>query len=842
MSCGGGGDGGGVLLLDSGDPLLRLQRSEMALLQTTQQWACRRVQAERDYGEALMQAGAVVGHGGACGEGGELAQVLASLLSQTEALGQAMRRRAEEMSSGPMRRLSELLGSQSRAHDAYASARRSLEREFEKVTRTELEMLKLQYRQQAAELNCARQKLLDVSSRGQKLERAERKVSRATRRLHCAHNEYALAVRGAQRHAQNHRDSTLPCLRDSLQLSAHDSLLLLKEVLLALLEASVCAQDDVAAAHREMRAVVMALEPKDRLDQGPRLHRHGSPLTVNFDLSLPAEQEGLQPEQLVCTPHTADGLQHRLQEITDDLHKMRAVLSQHKEKMRGLEREVVEMAASQNCRTSVTLLGKKHELQALWLRKYELQGAEMQLSAQKEMLEQALGGMGDADPTCASFSLPPPAADNDKQSPVVKRCGSPRVCPSRILREKKYGASVYIPAWNSARPLAQQDWFHGSISRLEAQELLMSEGSFLVRESHGKPGQFALSVCSGGACRHFIIQTNLYRFEGKTFPTIPGLMEHYLCTRQPITKKSGVILGHPCLKARMPATCDKWLLEHDDIILGEKLGKGNFGEVYAGRLKASGVPVAIKACHENLSQDLKNRFLMEARILKRYNHPNVVRLIGVCTRRTPVYIVMELVRGGDFLTFLRREGSRLSVPQLLNYSEQAAAGMAYLESHNCIHRDLAARNCLVGEGSVLKISDFGMSRHQADGVYLASGVMRQIPIKWTAPEALHYGTYTTMSDVWSYGILLWEIFSLGSSPYPGWSNKMACEQVASGYRMPPPAVCPDGIYSLMLRCWEFHAEQRPTFTELHRELSLINRKHHHQHHHPQHQQQQHPYQ
>nr|XP_032829635.1 tyrosine-protein kinase Fer-like isoform X2 [Petromyzon marinus] len=838
MSCGGGGDGGGdggggVLLLDSGDPLLlRLQRSEMALLQTTQQWACRRVQAERDYGEALMQAGAVVGHSGACGEGSELAQVLASLLSQTEALGQAMRRRAEEMSSGPVRRLSELLGSQRRAHDAYAGVRRSLERELEKVTRTELEMLKLQYRQQAAELNCARQKLLDVSSRGQKvphdshhdegpvgdgeLERAERKVSRATRRLHCAHNEYALAVRGAQRHAQNHRDSTLPCLRDSLQLSAHDSLLLLKEVLLALLEASVSVQDDVATAHREMRAVVMALEPKDRLDEGPRQHRHGSPLTVNFDLSLPAEQEGLQPEQLVCTPHTVDGLQHRLQEITADLHKMRAVLSQHKEKMRGLEREVVEMSASQNCRTSVALLGKKHELQALWLRKYELQGAEMQLSAQKEMLEQALGGMGDVDPTCASFTLPPAAADNDKKSPV--------------------------PAWSAARPLAQQDWFHGSISRLEAQELLTGEGSFLVRESHGKPGQFALSVCSGGACRHFIIQTveNLYRFEGKTFPTIPGLMEHYLCTRQPITKKSGVILGHPCLK-------DKWLLEHDDIILGEKLGKGNFGEVYAGRLKASGVPVAVKACHENLSQDLKNRFLMEARILKRYNHPNVVRLIGVCTRRTPVYIVMELVRGGDFLTFLRREGSRLSVPQLLNYSEQAAAGMAYLESHNCIHRDLAARNCLVGEASVLKISDFGMSRQQADGVYLATGVMRQIPIKWTAPEALHYGTYTTMSDVWSYGILLWEIFSLGSSPYPGWSNKMACEQVASGYRMPPPAVCPDGIYSLMLRCWEFHAEQRPTFTELHRELSLITRKHHHQHHHPQHhhqqqQQQQHPYQ
>uniref|UniRef100_S4RZT8 Tyrosine-protein kinase n=1 Tax=Petromyzon marinus TaxID=7757 RepID=S4RZT8_PETMA len=817
--------GGGVLLLDSGDPLLlRLQRSEMALLQTTQQWACRRVQAERDYGEALMQAGAVVGHSGACGEGSELAQVLLLITVHIRKLSKTIH--LSLLSHMPLIDNGNVLTIQQHIRksddDQWKLANSRLQ-----VTRTELEMLKLQYRQQAAELNCARQKLLDVSSRGPvgdgELERAERKVSRATRRLHCAHNEYALAVRGAQRHAQNHRDSTLPCLRDSLQLSAHDSLLLLKEVLLALLEASVSVQDDVATAHREMRAVVMALEPKDRLDEGPRQHRcvcvrHGSPLTVNFDLSLPAEQEGLQPEQLVCTPHTADGLQHRLQEITADLHKMRAVLSQHKEKMRGLEREVVEILRCVSP-DSVALLGKKHELQALWLRKYELQGAEMQLSAQKEMLEQALGGMGDVDPTCASFTLPPAAADNDKKSPVVKRRGVPS-CAS-IANCTRELSPKYKRCTSPPPTFEIKSWeLCVFVTRFDTRHKYSHEGSFLVRESHGKPGQFALSVCSGGACRHFIIQTveNLYRFEGKTFPTIPGLMEHYLCTRQPITKKSGVILGHPCLK-------DKWLLDHDDIILGEKLGKGNFGEVYAGRLKASGVPVAVKACHENLSQDLKNRFLMEARILKRYNHPNVVRLIGVCTRRTPVYIVMELVRGGDFLTFLRREGSRLSVPQLLNYSEQAAAGMAYLESHNCIHRDLAARNCLVGEASVLKISDFGMSRQQADGVYLATGVMRQIPIKWTAPEALHYGTYTTMSDVWSYGILLWEIFSLGSSPYPGWSNKMACEQVASGYRMPPPAVCPDGIYSLMLRCWEFHAEQRPTFTELHRELSLITRKH-----------------
>uniref|UniRef100_A0A8C6VV24 Tyrosine-protein kinase n=1 Tax=Nothobranchius furzeri TaxID=105023 RepID=A0A8C6VV24_NOTFU len=371
----------------------------------------------------------------------------------------------------------------------------------------------------------------------------------------------------------------------------------------------------------------------------------------------------------------------------------------------------------------------------------------------------------------------------------------------------------------SERPLAEQEWYHGAIPRTEAQELLRQQGDFLVRESHGKPGEYVLSVFSDEQRRHFIIQyaDSQYRFEGTGFSTIPQLIEHHFSTQQVITKKSGVVLLKPVIKDK------KWILNHEDVVLGELLGKGNFGEVFKGTLLRDKMLVAVKTCKEDLPPELKIRFLSEARILKQYDHPNIVKLIGVCTQRQPIYIVMELIPGGDFLSFLRKKKEDLKMKQLLRFAVDAAAGMAYLESKNCIHRDLAARNCLVGDNNVLKISDFGMSRQEDDGVYSSSG-LKQIPIKWTAPEALNYGRYSSESDVWSYGVLLWETFSLGVCPYPGMTNQQAREQVEKGYRMTCPQRCPDEVYKVMQRCWQYNPEERPKFLELQRDLSAIKKK------------------
>lgn len=328
------------------------------------------------------------------------------------------------------------------------------------------------------------------------------------------------------------------------------------------------------------------------------------------------------------------------------------------------------------------------------------------------------------------------------------------------------------------KPLHEQLWYHGAIPRAEVAELLTHSGDFLVRESQGKQ-EYVLSVLWDGQPRHFIIQSadNLYRLEGDGFPSIPLLIDHLLHSQQPLTKKSGIVLNRAVPK-------DKWALSHEDLVLGEQIGRGNFGEVFSGRLRADNTLVAVKSCRETLPPDLKAKFLQEARILKQYSHPNIVRLIGVCTQKQPIYIVMELVQGGDFLTFLRTEGARLRMKTLLQMVGDAAAGMEYLESKCCIHRDLAARNCLVTEKNVLKISDFGMSREEADGVYAASGGLRQVPVKWTAPEALNYGRYSSESDVWSFGILLWEAFSLGASPTPA----SAISRLGSSWKRGPPAL------------------------------------------------------
>uniref|UniRef100_A0AAA9SMY8 Tyrosine-protein kinase n=2 Tax=Bos TaxID=9903 RepID=A0AAA9SMY8_BOVIN len=312
--------------------------------------------------------------------------------------------------------------------------------------------------------------------------------------------------------------------------------------------------------------------------------------------------------------------------------------------------------------------------------------------------------------------------------------------------------------------------------------------------------------------------SNLYRLEGDGFPSIPLLIDHLLRSQQPLTKKSGIILNRAVPK-------DKWALSHEDLVLGEQIGRGNFGEVFSGRLRADNTLVAVKSCRETLPPDLKAKFLQEARILKQYSHPNIVRLIGVCTQKQPIYIVMELVQGGDFLTFLRTEGARLRVKTLLQMVGDAAAGMEYLESKCCIHRDLAARNCLVTEKNVLKISDFGMSREEADGIYAASGGLRQVPVKWTAPEALNYGRYSSESDVWSFGILLWETFSLGASPYPNLSNQQTREFVEKGGRLPCPELCPDAVFRLMEQCWAYEPGQRPTFSVIYQELQSIRKRH-----------------
>lgn len=261
------------------------------------------------------------------------------------------------------------------------------------------------------------------------------------------------------------------------------------------------------------------------------------------------------------------------------------------------------------------------------------------------------------------------------------------------------------------RPLYEEEWFHGVLPREEVVRLLCNDGDFLVRETtRNDESQTVLSVCWTGH-KHFIVQTTAeghYRFEGPAFPSIQELILHQYQSELPVTSRSGAVLKKPVLRER-------WELSNDDVILLDKIGRGNFGDVYKAKLKSSPKKeVAVKTCRMTLPDEQKRKFLQEGRILKQYDHPNIVKLIGICVQKQPIMIVMELVPGGSLLNFLRKNTQTLVSKQLLRMCRDAAAGMQYLESKNCIHRDLAARNCLIGDDNIVKISDFGMSREEEE--------------------------------------------------------------------------------------------------------------------------------
>uniref|UniRef100_A0A0B7B019 Protein kinase domain-containing protein n=1 Tax=Arion vulgaris TaxID=1028688 RepID=A0A0B7B019_9EUPU len=232
--------------------------------------------------------------------------------------------------------------------------------------------------------------------------------------------------------------------------------------------------------------------------------------------------------------------------------------------------------------------------------------------------------------------------------------------------------------------------------------------------------------------------------------------------------------------------------------------------------------VAVKTCKDALTEDQKMKFLQEGRILKQYQHPNIVKYIGIAAQKQPVMIVMEFIPKGSLLSFLKTNAMSLTVKQKTQMCVDASSGMDYLEARGCIHRDLAARNCLVGDNNIIKISDFGMSREEQ--VYSASSGNNQVPIKWTAPEALNFAKYTSFCDVWSFGILMWEIFSCGKTPYPGMTNIKARQWIEDGNRMSSPAGTPDTVYNLMLECWQYQDINRPHFSDIHKQLKDITRK------------------
>lgn len=359
--------------------------------------------------------------------------------------------------------------------------------------------------------------------------------------------------------------------------------------------------------------------------------------------------------------------------------------------------------------------------------------------------------------------------------------------------------------------LSMMPWFHGKISRDQAENLLVpaETGLFLVRESTNYPGDYTLCVCAAGKVEHYRIincPPRLTIDEESYFENLIKLVEHYsqdedgLCTRLSKPKSIEGVLAAQDVFARAG-----WLINQSELDLGAVIGKGEFGDVVEGRYRQQ--KVAVKCIkHDATAQS----FLAEASVMTELRHPNLVQLLGVVIDKY-LYIVTEFMGKGSLVDYLRSRGrSVITQKDLLRFALHVCQGMEYLESRKVVHRDLAARNVLVSDDSVAKVSDFGLAKQQA----LVCGDAEKLPVKWTAPEALKQNSFTSQSDVWSYGVLLWEIYSFGRVPYPRVPLKDVVVHIQRGHRMDAPDQCPPAIYDMMRECWNLEPTRRATFQEL----------------------------
>ncbi|XP_032516125.1 tyrosine-protein kinase Fer isoform X2 [Danaus plexippus] len=774
------------------EALLARQDAELRLMETMKRSLQAKMKSDREYALALSAAAAQGQKMDKCEElnGSVIASAWRTMTEEWENTSRLIKANAEALDSRALDRLNSLMTERRKARKVYHEDHSKISSQFtqlsEEVQRKQSEYQKCleSYKQMRAKfeenyLKCP------TSRGGRKLDETRDKYGKACRRLHRAHNEYVLLLAEATECERALRTASLPALLDQQRRQGEATASSWKGILLEVVQRADFTSEKFREIQNKVESVVQNLRPQEEYKEFIEKYKSPPqmPITFNFDESLVEDTSGkLQPNQLTVDNLTVEWLKEKLTELEN-------ILQENRDKQTTLQGpEIIGNGVCKNNNTGINGVNGVDRYSpppTEPMKLLELRVSERKCAKQAEMIRAALAELGCEE---APSGCPDLSADT-----VGVDCLEP---------------DVPVSVSETERSLVDQEWFHGVLPREEVVRLLRADGDYLVRETtRNHARQLVLSVC-WGQHKHFIVQTTPeghYRFEGASFPSVAELVAWQRASGVPVTARSGALL-------RRAVPRETWELNNDHVQLLDKIGRGNFGDVYKARLKTTGQEVAVKTCRVALPEEQKRTFLQEGRILKQYQHPNIVRLIGIAVQKQPIMIVMELVSGGSLLTFLRTRASNLSFRSLLAMCRDAAAGMRYLESKNCIHRDLAARNCLVGDDNIVKISDFGMSREEEE--YIVSGGMKQIPIKWTAPEALNFGKYTSLCDVWSYGVLMWEIFSKGDTPYAGMSNSRAREKIDNGYRMPAPEGCSEDVYALMLRCWEYEPEKRPHFHQI----------------------------
>ncbi|KFQ03504.1 Cytoplasmic tyrosine-protein kinase BMX, partial [Leptosomus discolor] len=352
-------------------------------------------------------------------------------------------------------------------------------------------------------------------------------------------------------------------------------------------------------------------------------------------------------------------------------------------------------------------------------------------------------------------------------------------------------------------------WYAGNTSRAQSEQLLCQKVLHILyhlcmknRKNASVSVVFAI-VSKKGTIKHYHVhktpENKYYLAENYCFESIPKLIHYHQHNSAGMVTRLRHAVSTKANKVPSTASLGNgiWELKREEIVLLRELGSGQFGVVHLGKWKGQ-YDVSIKMIKEGaMSED---EFIEEAQTMMKLNHPKLVRLYGVCSKSYPIYLVTEYMPNGSLLDYLRSYGKELQPLQLLEICYDVCDAMAFLESCQFIHRDLSARNCLVDSNLTVKVSDFGMTRYVLDDLYISS-LGTKFPVKWSAPEVFHFTKFSSKSDVWAFGILMWEVFTLGKQPYELYDNMQVIEKVSQGYRLYRPQLVSDIIYQIMYNCW-----------------------------------------
>ncbi|KAF6724022.1 Tyrosine-protein kinase Tec [Oryzias melastigma] len=409
---------------------------------------------------------------------------------------------------------------------------------------------------------------------------------------------------------------------------------------------------------------------------------------------------------------------------------------------------------------------------------------------------------------------------------IVERCDANWFKARNQYGEEGYIPSNYVTEKRSGN-LVQYGWYSKQVNRNKAEELLRNEdkvGAFIVRDS-STPETYTVSLYTKGsagdgvsAIKHYHIKQTetsppqYYLAEKHLFYSIPELIEYHKHNAAGLITRLRYPVGKRDKSAPSTAgfSYEKWEINPSELTFMKELGCGQFGQVRLGKWRAQH-KVAIKFVRQGAMHE--EDFIEEAKIMMKLSHPKLVQLYGVCSQQKPIYIVTEFMENGSLLNYLQEGRGSFDLGSLLSISLDVCEGMEYLEAHGFIHRDLASRNCLVNDSRVVKVSDFGMTRFVLDDQYTSSSGSK-FPVKWSPPEVFNFCRYSSKSDVWSYGVLMWEVFTEGRMPFENNPNHEVVTLIMQGHRLYRPKLATPTLYDIMQLCWKERSEDRPSFSSL----------------------------